>query len=329
MNRRTDKREDYNNVRCNNNMTSCVYDFEKDKSVWLKAILPFLIVVHHCACMGVPYLGPMKLAGVTVCTWFFLVSGYGLMASYMAKGDAYLTGFLQKRLSKIAIPYTIALVVYLLWIKFIQHGNLYDYLVFQNFDHWLPYSWFIFVISGGYILFFLAFKNLPAHRAVFVFLGVSIAYIMILSFLDVPRYWYGGSLGIAIGIMWRKYEITIRHLLQSNIFSITLFGLAVILWIIFSKYIQFKELHPLFTSTMLMVVVHRVRFPKVGKGIRLLSSISFELYLFQALAMRVVFDVLSLTPSWHAMILLLLVDVLVSAIFHFCLIQPIIIKLSK
>ena len=112
---------------------SRVYDFEKERSAWLKAILPFLIIIHHCACMGVPHLGPMKLAGVTVCTWFFLISGYGLMASYMLKGKVYLAGFIRKRISKIAI----------------QHTNMYDYFALQSFDKWLPYSWFIFVIMGG------------------------------------------------------------------------------------------------------------------------------------------------------------------------------------
>ena len=130
-------------------MMNRVCNFEKEKSAWLKAILPFLIIIHHCACMGVPHLGPMKLAGVTVCTWFFLISGYGLMASYMLKGKVYLTGFIRKRISKIAIPYLIALVVYWGWCMLVQHTNMYDYFALQSFDKWLPYSWFIFVIMGG------------------------------------------------------------------------------------------------------------------------------------------------------------------------------------
>lgn len=310
-------------------MMSRVYDFEKEKSVWLKAILPFLIIIHHCACMGVPHLGPMKLAGVTVCTWFFLISGYGLMASYMLKGKVYLTGFIRKRISKIAIPYLIALVVYLGWCMFVQHTNMYDYFALQSFDKWLPYSWFIFVIMGGYCLFYLAFKYLPVSAAVFTFISVSIAYIVILGILGVPRYWYGGSLGIAIGILWRRYEDVIKHIMSSNVISIILFVAALTLWILFSKYINFKEFHPVFTSTMLMVVIHHVRFPKIRGCVRFLSDISFELYLFQAIAMRIVFDYLGFAPSWSAMMLLLLMDIVISAIFHFGLIKPLTFKLSK
>lgn len=166
------------------------------------------------------------------------------------------------------------------------------------------------------------------HTATFVFLGISIAYIVTLSVLGVPRYWYGGSLGIAIGILWRRYENVVKQVLQSNILSMVLFCSAAILWVVFSKYIQFKELHPFFTSTMLMIFIQRIPFPKIGKCIHFLSNISFELYLFQALAMRIVFDSFGFTPSWDAMILLLLMDILISAIFHYGLIRPITLKLT-
>ena len=85
----------------------------------------------------------------------------------------------------------------------------------------------------------------------------------------------------------------------------------------------------MFTSIMLMVVLHHVRFPKIRGCVRFLSDISFELYLFQAIAMRIVFDYLGFAPSWSAMMLLLLMDIVISAIFHFGLIKPLTFKLSK
>lgn len=183
--------------------------------------------------------------------------------------------------------------------------------------------------NGGYLLFYLTFKYLPTRIALCAFISISIGYIVVLNLLDVSRYWYGGTLGIAIGIMWRWYEGEIRRLLRSNTISIILFCSAVALWVVFSKYIQFKEFHPLFTSTMLIVLIHRAPFPKNGSLVRFLSRISFELYLFQALAMRIVFDYLGFSPSWYAMALLLLTDIVISAIFLYGLIQPILTKLTK
>lgn len=108
-----------------------------------------------CMYGRVLHLGPMKLAGVTVCTWFFLISGYGLMASYMLKGKVYLTGFIKKRLSKIMIPYIVAFVAYIVWKMTVEHVDLTAYFASQNFDNWLPYSWFVFVIMGGGICCFI------------------------------------------------------------------------------------------------------------------------------------------------------------------------------
>lgn len=45
--------------------------------------------------------------------------------------------------------------------------------------------------------------------------------------------------------------------------------------------------------------------------------------------MRIVFDYLSFNSSWYAMALLLLTDIVISAIFRYGLIQPILTKLTK
>lgn len=43
---------------------------------------------------------------------FFLMSGYGLALSYAKKGDAYLNGFIKKRLWKLLLPFIITVVVW-------------------------------------------------------------------------------------------------------------------------------------------------------------------------------------------------------------------------
>lgn len=42
----------------------------------------------------------------------------------------------------------------------------------------------------------------------------------------------------------------------------------------------------------------------------------------------IVFDSFGFTPSWDAMILLLFIDIVISAIFHYGLIRPVTLKLS-
>lgn len=137
------------------------YLFNQQKSALLKAVLPFLIILHHCACKGVPHLGPMLLAGVTLCTWFFAISGFGLMTSYTVKGQAYLKGFVRKRVSRILIPFLVAFCTYLLFESIAMKHPPMDYLSSKAFDNWLPYSWFIFVILGGYALYWVIFRFTP------------------------------------------------------------------------------------------------------------------------------------------------------------------------
>lgn len=310
-------------------MLDRIYDFNKEKSVVLKAFLPFLIVVHHCACMGVPHLGPMMMAGVTICTWFFLISGYGLMASFMAKGDSYLQYFIRKRLIKVIIPFLIAFIVYVAYLFFIDKVNLFHYFTSQMFDHWLPYSWFVFVIIGGYFVFYVIFKLLPPQKGIVCFLLFNLAYIIGMNVLDVPRYWYAGSLGLSIGVLWSWYADNIKNLLRSNTLALSLFLSALFLWVLFSKYIGFKELHPIFTSILMIVIVHKISFNHPQKLICFLSKISFEIYLFQALAIAFVFKLCDVELACAGMYLVMLVDVLVSSFFHFYIINPIINKFSK
>lgn len=137
------------------------YPFNQQKSALLKAVLPFLIILHHCACKGVPHLGPMLLAGVTVCTWFFAISGFGLMTSYTVKGQTYLKGFMRKRWSRVLIPFLVAFCTYLLFETIVMRQNLIDYLSSRTFDNWLPYSWFLFVILGEYALYRVIFRFYP------------------------------------------------------------------------------------------------------------------------------------------------------------------------
>lgn len=313
------------------------YLFNQQKSALLKAVLPFLIILHHCACKGVPHLGPMLLAGVTLCTWFFAISGFGLMTSYTVKGQAYLKGFVRKRVSRILIPFLIAFCTYLLFESIAMKHPPMDYLSSKAFDNWLPYSWFIFVILGGYALYWVIFRFTPPEqisplderlRNSVAFLVCNIAYIVLLAYLEAPRYWYGGTLGMAIGMFWSLYEKPIMKILVSNVISILLLVTAVALWVVFSKYIQFKELHPLFTCTILIVVMHKFPCRKSNGIVDFLSKISFELYLFQSLAMALIWDVADIKIGLLSMIYVMVADIIISALFHYLIITPITNKIT-
>ena len=113
-----------------------------------KAVLPIMIVLHHLSFF---YGSPPGFArlGLPLVACFFLMSGYGLMTSYMNKGQKYFQGFIAHVFNKLLIPYLVAVIVYVPFILFVQQVNVWEYLSTTNFIDWLRFSWFVWVILGG------------------------------------------------------------------------------------------------------------------------------------------------------------------------------------
>lgn len=55
--------------------------YDKNKVQLAKAVIPFLIVLHHC--YHLPGLGIFQHLGILLVSFFFLMSGYGLMTCYI------------------------------------------------------------------------------------------------------------------------------------------------------------------------------------------------------------------------------------------------------
>lgn len=61
--------------------------FNKQKSNLIKAIFPFIIILHHCWFLpGMEFVGKI---GVTVVSYYFFMSGYGLFVSYTTRGGVF------------------------------------------------------------------------------------------------------------------------------------------------------------------------------------------------------------------------------------------------
>ena len=123
-----------------------------------KAVLPIMIVLHHLSFFYGSLSGFARL-GLPLVACFFLMSGYGLMTSYMNKGQKYFRGFIAHVFNKLLIPYLVAVIVYVPFILFVQQVNVWEYLSTTNFIDWLRFSWFVWVILGGGIYFSSLFSE--------------------------------------------------------------------------------------------------------------------------------------------------------------------------
>lgn len=94
-----------------------LHPFDVQTSTCLKGLLALGIILGHLQifCFRVhgqsswftEQLIPLSQVGV-----FFFISGYGLTACYIRKGEHYLQGFLPKRLIRLLVPLILATVVY-------------------------------------------------------------------------------------------------------------------------------------------------------------------------------------------------------------------------
>lgn len=284
----------------------------------LKCILPFLIIIHHCACRGFDFLGPFKFAGVTIVTFFYIVSGYGLMHNYLEKGNDYFEGFLWKKIKQVIIPYLLSLFVYISVRMIFGDIAIKEYLMSNSFQNWLPYSWFIFSISLSYLFFFVIFSiKCSSYKKLFLYFCFQIVYAFTIYGIGGERYWWAGFIGVTIGMLWRLFEKVLLRLLQNWKFSMILLGSSLILFVTFSKYINFKELHPLFTGTILIVTMNILPpFGYSDQYVKYVAKLSIYIYLLQSVSMFIVLDILNFTDTFTSVLLIWVVDIGISALVN-------------
>lgn len=114
---------------------------------------------------------PFGYIGVSL---FFFYSGYGVMHQYISNKN-YLNGFLTKRLRCVYIPCLIAKFMYAL---FIQNINIEYGMLIKNvflIDRIFPFTWYVRVVLGWYMLFFAVLKIIGnSKKACVIFLCANI-----------------------------------------------------------------------------------------------------------------------------------------------------------
>lgn len=91
-----------------------LYSYDKSKVNWLKAIFPVMIIVHHISNLGYTGLEHMKSVNSIIMPLFFAMSGFGLVISYK-NNENYIQGFLKRSLTKLFVPYLIALIAFVIY----------------------------------------------------------------------------------------------------------------------------------------------------------------------------------------------------------------------
>ena len=146
------------------------------------------------------------------------MTGYGLCASLLKKGNDYIRGFLPKRLLSFW-PEALLLTIAGLGLKFFVLHKSSDILLNDvvTGNPPLPYSWFIYAITYGYVAFFLAAKiaSCRIKPTGYILTALIIAYMLVVAnVFHWGAFWYYGIISIPIGYFFKAYESEIEHIIS-------------------------------------------------------------------------------------------------------------------
>lgn len=244
-----------------------------------KAVLPIMIVLHHLSFF---YGSPPGFArlGLPLVACFFLMSGYGLMTSYMNKGQKYFQGFIAHVFNKLLIPYLVAVIVYVPFVMYVQQVNVLEYLSTTSFIDWLRFSWFVWVILGGYLFFFLIFRtHMTDKRKLSLYAIASLSYYLlcIYVFEDKLPWLYRTSYALLLGLIWKYYEPRIVRFLNTKymIIPVTIISTVGFVLAVKSDDILFN---PLFAAMTFVCFAYLIPLHKDYAALKVLSKISYEYY---------------------------------------------------
>ncbi len=304
---------------------------DKDRMLPVRGVLALLVVIGHCDSKvpGSFVLQQLHMSTPAVAVFFFL-SGYGLMKSFLRRGDEYLDGFLPRSLIKLGIPLLGAAFVMCICLKL--EGRNIDLarrmtrfvLRGQNFPQ---HSWFVYALAVHYVFFFCSLKWLPAARGICAFAALSVCYYAVVRWgVHWPTVWHRTSLCMSVGVAWAFYENLIRSAVSRRGCAVLGCMLtALLLWHVgsvagmpFSSFLANKtrEFAYLLTGPALALAMYVIRgLPRMAvESFRFLGVISFEMYLLHFVGERNV-DRLGL-GSVESFIVVLLVTVPMACLAH-------------
>lgn len=199
-----------------------VMPFSTNATLPLRGILALMIVFHHFPVFfprDYAYINVADGWGGAICSLFFLFSGYGVTKSYVAKGDAYIKGFLSKRLPKIVIPASIVLGGHIL-VRFMIGGGDLGLLVsdISNILSVLSHYWFIYTLFIFYFVFYLSFRFFrnAVYGTLVVCVAAIIYYYVTKEVLRYSENWWNSIHGIAIGSIIANMEPKVKPWLENN-----------------------------------------------------------------------------------------------------------------
>lgn len=256
-----------------------------------KGIAAIIIMLHHISfrLSNLPvYMKPIWYIAFPIVGFFFFMSGYGLTCGLMKKKD-YLQGFLSKRFLNIVVPYVIVAIV---WIGLeIVGGQTITRAIAEVFTiRYIQPLWFIWVIIAAYIVFYVVFKYTKINAGAYWFAVITVAYILISTFVNPRDEMYASIIGMPLGILWAMYERKIdsyfeigflrKEIVAIIAFVILFIGRLTLSVVGFDNQLFQSVLRNIITIAFIVPLIELLKKVKIQKRFLIwLGTISYEIYI--------------------------------------------------
>ena len=274
----------------------------KDLTNAVKGIAAVAVLLHHCYqrtyFVAQPLIGKaLELLGYLAVAVFFFLSGYGLMASYARKREAYITLFPRKRL----LPF------YGTYLLFVAITLIENYLIGVPLD-WptvitsfllggtiVTYGWYLQTVLLFYILFYLIFRYGKREQQKVLTLAMCVLlYVLVSHACRAASATYISALAFVAGILWGGFPACCAAVMQKRRLALGVCGLIFLLLLAISllsenrhlRYIPRALSAPFFALSMAMMLslIHEKRGSVlVNRATAWLGKYSLEIYVAQGL----------------------------------------------
>lgn len=242
---------------------------------------------------------------------FFAMSGYGLTISYL-KNEKYLNCFLQRSLTKLFIPYFIAMVAFVVYRQ-IEGINQVALFKEKGLYSFVPTSWFIWVLAYFYIFFFVAFRYIKTSNLAKVLLTCALvmSYVMIAPHIGVEAHRYNRCPAFCVGMFFALYDERIR---KRYVRWQALMSLLVL--VSFFCQPHGHRLDVILYPVAVFVLMYLIGEVKELRIVKFISSISMEMFLIQFLPIYIAIDDLKLSSTIAVVVFVLVLDVMLAYVMH-------------
>lgn len=221
--------------------------------------------------------------GTLLVGFFFFLTGYGLMSSYLQKKESYLRTFLRKRFLAI-LPSAIIAILLCQILRVIENRFVWREVLSHFFkgEFFFPAQWFVQAIIYYYIAFYLSFRFIKRDRnKLIVFMLATVLWISITFIFNWASFIRSSVLAVNIGMFFKYYEEQISRSVMRNkkiIYLVILLALGLHILLYFSGHKVYYTLSNLYIQPCIVLLVW-ITGVRQWSILSFMGTVSYEIYL--------------------------------------------------